>query len=125
MLFYDRMMSKEVEKEKEVMVEAKGWDEDWEETHVVKLRWLETCIPDNESSFCSSKNVSHLWRSKIDFQGWRQRSRRRVWGKECEEDFHNYLKSAEEEQRWTEQSEVKIIYIVVHYLVYHIITQVI
>ena len=38
MLFYDRMMSKEVEKEKEVMVEAKGWDEDWEETHVVKPR---------------------------------------------------------------------------------------
>ena len=36
--FYNRMMSKEVEAEKEVMVDAGSWDEDWEETHVVKLR---------------------------------------------------------------------------------------
>ena len=118
-------MNKDVEAEKEVMVEARGWDEDWEETHVVKLRWLITCNPDIKSSFCYSMNVSYLRWSEIDFQGWRQGSRGRGWGKECEEDFDKYLKSAEEEQRWTEQSEVKILCIVVHYLVYHIIAQVI
>ena len=36
--FCNWMMSREVEAEREVMVEARGWDEDWEETHVVKLR---------------------------------------------------------------------------------------
>ena len=55
--------------EKEVMVEARGFDKEWEETHVVKLRWLVPAIPNSESSFCLSINTSVFWGCNMYFQG--------------------------------------------------------
>ena len=38
-------------------VEAKCWSEEWEETHVVKLRWLVVFKPNNDPPFCFSIHI--------------------------------------------------------------------
>ena len=67
-------------------VEARYWSEEWEETHVVKLRWLVVFKTNNEPVFCFS--IVFSWCEMYILSEKLRCHRRKKWRRRCVETVH-------------------------------------